>query len=247
VRPTIFAMISHGRSGSSMLIRSLGEHSEVRAHGELFHDDEIERIRSTHKAEPYDPRESADLFLDQLFDLGEWTWPSCIGFKLFYNQARKGPASAAWTWLHQHTDVRIIHLLRTNLFESWVSHEVAKRSGEWMLYPDERSAGTPDPFELDPHGCEDFFEWVTGQRDRIRRRFQKHPFKELEYERDLVGRWSETIRELQGFLGLEYQEMEPVTARQRARPVAAQITNYDDLARRWAGSPWSAFMEARSP
>jgi len=43
-----FILLGHGRSGSTLLVRSLTEHPNVRMFGELFHYEQKERERAFH-------------------------------------------------------------------------------------------------------------------------------------------------------------------------------------------------------
>jgi hypothetical protein len=241
--PTVYAIISHPRSGSTMLSAALGQHSEVRAHAEIFHEDVDQRMCATRRALPHLEPEPGELFLDRLFELTDgWSWPKCSGFKLFYDQAQTGAARSAWTWLERNTDVHIIHLLRANLFDSWVSYEVAEYTDQWFLGRNDRVAKPPPPFEIDAATCQGFFEWIVEQRELTRRRFVRNPWIEIEYEQDLVSRWSATMTRLQDFLGLPHESIQPSSVRQKARPVCHQVSNYSVLARHWAGSPWEPFF-----
>jgi hypothetical protein len=240
----VYAVVSHHRSGSTMLNTGLGNHSEVRAHGEIFHEDPDERTGETKQALPHREPEPGDVFLDRLFELADGScWPTCSGFKFFYNQARMGAAQSAWTWIERNTDIHIIHLVRANLFDSWVSYEVAKRTDQWFLARNDRIAKPPPPFAVDAAECEGFFEWVVEHRELTRRRFVRNPWIEIEYEHDLVSRWSATMIRLQDFLELPHESFQPISVRQQARPVRHQVSNYSVLAHRWAGSRWAAFFE----
>lgn len=251
---TQFAVITHWRSGSTMLIRGLGEHSGVQAHGEIFHKDPDQRPAATGGMLVYQEPESGGTFLERLFQLGRcrwaptcgcdaWCFPRCSGFKIFYDQAEAHGAESAWRWLEYKTNVHIIHLVRANLLESWVSFQVASRTNEWVREHHQGEANPPPPFEIDALRCERFFYWVVKQRLSTRSRFVHHPWIEIEYQRDLVSHWRTTMSRLQDFLGLTHESIQPVTVRQQARPVREQVTNYSALARRWAGSPWAAFFE----
>jgi LPS sulfotransferase NodH len=241
---TRYAVVSHSRSGSTMLSTGLGKHSEVHAHYEIFNEHLDQRARATKRSLPYREPEPANVFLDRLFELADgWCWPTCSGFKLFYDHAQTGAAQSAWTWIERNVDVHIIHLVRSNLFDSRVSYEVAKHTGQWSLLCGDRAAKPPPPFEIDAAACERFFEWVVEQRELTRRRFVRNPWIEIEYERDLVSQWPATMTRLQEFLRLPHESIEPISFRQQARAVRNQVSNYSILARRWAGSRWAAFIE----
>ena len=163
---TLYAVVSHQRSGSSMLNTGLGNHSKIQAHGELFHPNPDERFCETKLALPYQEPAHGDAFLEGLFMLAEGScWPRCSGFKLFYQQAQTGAARSAWTWLERNTDVHIIHLVRANLLDSWVSWEVAQRTDQWFLHRTDCVSEPPEPFDVDVDKCEKFFDWVEQQRE----------------------------------------------------------------------------------
>src|SRR6185295_16382915 len=61
-------------------------------------------------------------------------WIKSVGFKVFYTQARDTiNAQKAWDYLLGTTTIRIIHLYRFNLLETYLSYRIATLTNQWAL------------------------------------------------------------------------------------------------------------------
>ena len=144
-----------------------------------------------------------------------------------------------WDWLVGEKDIAVISLHRRNLLSYFLSLEVARRAGKWMLQP-----GATRPSEaisIDAERAEEAFERRVRYQTRIRERFAQHPFLELSYE-DLTGNTQAALDQIQSFLGVEKLALAPKTLRQEVRPLREAISNYDELARRWRGTRWESVL-----
>src|SRR6266550_7096085 len=90
-----FAILTPGRTGSSLVIESLRE-AGVAAFGELMHEDAAARAQAACGAvKPYRQGKDGAEYLRDFFASGE----EPRGFKLLYGQARTMPAARAWDFI----------------------------------------------------------------------------------------------------------------------------------------------------
>lgn len=252
-----FIILGHGRSGSTLLARSLTQHPNVRMFGELFHDEEPERERAfrafnesvgPRRREPRfyrDGEDGAAYLRETVFRRRPWRELLAVGFKMFYLHARADPrVKTAWDYLVENTDVRVIHLGRSNLLECWLSLQMAHITGEW-----ERRKGAPGPrtlvppLDLDPAKCEAFFNQTLAHRRWAAERFRRHPTLELEYEADVVGRFEQTVRRMQDFLEAPRGPAEKLLEKQARRKPREQIVNYDEFKDYFRHTLYEGFFE----
>ena len=237
-----FILLGSGRSGSSLVMESLAEHPEVRIGGEIFHcEEEPRRVAFSyfqktnsngHDSPHYRSGADAKRFLEhdlfsQPFDPGV----RAVGFKMFYMHARSNPQEkTAWEYLLSNKDLRVIHLIRTNLLAAYISLQVAFITGEW-----ERFKGSTAPLpevpklKLDPEDCEAHFNRELAWRQWARESFRSHPFLEIEYERDICVRFEAAMNEVHDFLGISRRPARQVLEKQSRRSPREGIVNFDEL------------------
>jgi len=72
--------------------------------------------------------------------------------------------------------------------------------------------------------------------------FHDHSMIEVIYEelaRDYVG----IMRSVQSFLGVDEEIVQPETHKQSSRPLAYSIINFNELRKKFLGTPWETFFE----
>ena len=234
--PIRFIVLCHARSGSNLVSWSLNSHEAVEEYGEVLHDSDVEaRASLPERIAPYVRGSDAGRFLrDELFNPSPEPQIRAQGFKLFYDHARGSAAArAAWSYLIDDADIRVIHLVRRNLLDCLLSREVALRSGEWFRRRGEPShAPLVAPFSLSPWGCQEFFGEITTWRMWVAEAFARHPTLTLEYERDLCADFSGAMSRVFKFIGLAPTPVTAPLVKQQSVPAPDQLLNYDEL-RRW--------------
>ncbi len=243
---TQFIILTHARSGSNLLAFGLREHGQIYVGGEFFNDQAEYRKGDGVAAHGIGYTEGFDgeKFLRE--GLFEYPMPHHIaaaGFKLFYNHARSPRASTAWEYLARRKDVRIIRLLRENLFASWVSHEVAFRTNVWVVPRVQQPTATLAPFPIAPERCLDFFQETERYIEMTRETFRHHPTCEVSYERELCTDYAQTMSRVFWFLDVEPREVVPQTQSQGRRSLSEQVSNYMDLERRFRGTRYARFFK----
>jgi len=234
-RPTRFIVLCHARSGSNVVSLGLDWNKVVKVFGEIFQaSDEPARDGLPGRLSPAERWADPARFLEQeVFAPPPTGRFRALGFKMFYEHARDGEAQrAVWTYLIDHADIKVIHLVRRNLFDCKVSLEVALRSGEWLRNSGEKSSAAPvEPFSLSPWECGQYFGQITTSRLWAAEAFAHHPMLDLEYERDVCGDFAAAMARVFDFLGVPAVSVTPPLAKQQTRRPADQILNYDELRR----------------
>jgi hypothetical protein len=241
---TPFILVCHARTGASLLIDILGQHSDVLAIGELFMPDAESRLRQCSvEGRAYEDGEDGEAFLR------DWVFVNrgraAVGFKLMYYDGLEpgDPVASARRYLASRADVRVIHLYREDLLQRLVSDEIAMRTGEWS-----RPIGVVTPpqavaqFALSPERCERDFAEVEARAAATRSTFGHHPFLELSYERHIATALDDTITRVWHFLELDPIPFVRRLQKQATRGPHEVLTNWAALKTHFAGTRHSAYF-----
>jgi LPS sulfotransferase NodH len=245
-RPTDFIVLGSARSGSNLLSFSLDERLDVEMLGEIL-DTEQDNVAANLPAHvrPYDKNEDGAAFLaQQIFPPSTADAIQARGFKIFYDHARTLNAQSAWRYLIGHREIRVIHLYRRNLFDSYVSLQVALRTGRWFQRAGTSGVPPPEPFEADPWDCLQYFHQVSGWRRWAEEAFASHKVMTIEYDRDLCENFPRTIIRTCKFLRVAPTMMKAPLVRQQSLTPSVQISNYDELRRWFRYTPYEDFFPA---
>jgi len=236
-----FILLAHGRCGSSLIMESLAEHPEVRIGGELFHCEEEARRRAfrtlngtesvgRHESRHYRSGTNAAQFLEhEVFH--ERPGVRAVGFKMFYVHARSNEnEKEAWNYLLTNNDIAVIHLIRTNMLESYISLRIASITGEWERFKDSSAPRVEAPtLELEPKVCEAHFNQELAWRQWARESFRHHPFLEIEYDKDVCTRFQAVMKKIQAFLEVAPRPARQLLEKQSRRSAREAIVNFDEL------------------
>lgn len=97
-------------------------------------------------------------------------------------------------------------------------------------------------FEVDPEACKAYFDSVSQQRARADEMFSQHQMLQVEYERDLVLDYKESMFRINEFLGVIPWIVDPQMAKQQSLTARQQIANFDALQSFFADSPYADFF-----
>jgi LPS sulfotransferase NodH len=259
---TDFIILGHERCGSTMLMTVLAEHERIQMFGEIFHARTADRkkyFRADRRerktidgpmeinpgGEYYKDGTSGADFLERAVFYKRWLRGKyAVGFKLFYDHARNDSAArTVWDNLARRKDLRVLHLIRENPFDAWVSYEVARRSNQWCLLTEESERPlTVEPFEGDFQSCKQFMQNCLAGRRRARRMFRNQRIMQIGYQRDLCDRFAQVIREIQGFLGVPYRKLYVQTRKQASMANDDQITNIQELRDRFRNTRFHRYL-----
>ena len=251
-----FVLIAHERSGSTLLWRSLADHRNICMYGELFHDEEAERKRTFRAGDPErnlfyggryyrDGENGAHFLRTTVFYDPEWKILRAIGFKLFYQQARKDlSAKSTWHYLLEDKQVHIVHLWRRNLLECYLSQQLAIRTNVWVRLRNGRARRSLNlkSFSLDPKACEWYFREITAYRRWASLSFRSHPLLEIEYERDVCGRFQEMMSDIYNHLKVPRKRARKFLEKQARYKPAEQLSNYEELKEYFRHTPYEEFF-----
>jgi LPS sulfotransferase NodH len=238
-----FILLGQGRSGSSLITEALAEHPDVRVAGEVFHTDEKGRrlaFQALNDAGPGDKREAqyyrdgADAwqFLEQVvFHAPPQGGLLAAGFKMFYLHARRNPAEKrAWSYLLANDGVRVIHLIRENMLESYISLRVAFLTGEWERVKGMNTQRKEQPrLRLEPKECEVYFNQELAWRKWAVESFSSHSLLEVKYERDVCARFVGVMDEIHDFIALPRRRARKLLEKQAQRAPREAVINYEEL------------------
>src|SRR5579884_270248 len=260
---TPFVILSKPRSGSSFLRDMLNSHPDIRVYGELLlpapswerplwepNDLEFARVFVTRHIRR--PRLRATRpywtmrYLERVFDQ-----PSCraVGMKLMYEQVRQWPET--WAYLLAKR-VRVIHLVRRNLLDLFLSDAVREQTGIWHVTND----GRPEMpgkkrsldglrIRLDPDELVRSLDHLASNQESFRRwvRLSKIPAIEIEYEQ-LVAE-HELFAGVLAFLGLDPDDWKTLRTgheKVNTKSHTELIENIDEVEARLSRTPYAAHI-----
>lgn len=233
-----FIVLSSQRSGSVLLEYLLNSHGNIFCDNEIFNENEDHIIKNGKFSREYlhirklDPIKYLNLFFDINMD-DEITH---IGFRFFYNHAKKPDERVVWDHLKSMKDLLVIHLKRLHLLESYLSLQLAKQSKNWL-----RKAGEPavnySPLHLDFQETLAYFKKKEKDFTKMKSFFKDHAMLEVTYE-DLVTRQNETTTAILNHLELEPKELTTSTKKQNTKKPSDLISNYKELKKRFTKTAW---------
>ncbi len=161
---------------------------------------------------------------------------SAVGFKLFYNQSRKGTAEKLWHYLREVEDLKVIHLKRKNLLDVIVSNKIAEESGNWVSRGNQGRTAQ-DVVNLTHEDCLRNFEKTKQWQQEFDEYFTPEQKMEVIYE-DLVADPISVMNDVQELLGVERQSLKASTRKQSSKPVSEIIVDYEQLKASFSGTEW---------
>jgi LPS sulfotransferase NodH len=246
-----FIVLGQGRSGSNMLVGLLNSHSQVVSYGELFLSTEridwgffkhnqylhFQKVLSLRNNNP-------EKFLKKHIFKRYPTPISAVGFKLFYSHARGDAREAVWNFLKNRQDIKIIHIKRNNFLKSFLSYKKALITNEWLVRSQKGINNQTKDMTicLDAQECLDHFNYMQNSILEYDLFFDQHQKIDVTYEA-LSTDYHSVMRQVQDFLEIEQETLEPNTVKQSSLSLSESITNYFELKEQFQNTPWSVFFE----
>jgi len=240
---TRFIILGRSRSGSNLLRGLLAAHSQVIVFEEMFKDPG----KIGWGLEGY-PEEGKVLrrfqddvlgFLDRDVFRVMPTEIKAVGFKIFYYHAFGTSLEAVWDYLKSHREVHVLHIKRRNILKTHLSRKRAMLTDQWINLSGE--AAEQPVVALDYQECRLDFEQTRAWEESHDLFFNDHPLLEVVYE-ELARNPVDVMAEVQGFLGLDAEPVQPQTHQQSRQKLSEAIANYAELKERFKGSPWESFF-----
>ena len=241
-----FVILATPRTGSNWLCTLLDSHPDVLCHHEIFNPEGVFHARSC-QPEQLGLATVAERDRDPEAVLRR-IWRRPLGHRAVGFKHNRGQSAAVLARVLEDAAVRKIILRRDNRIRTFVSEELARRTGEWESYPGREIGSGTRRLEvtagpLRRHARENARHYAdilqalesTGQRAL-----------ELRYER--LAAAEERARALR-FLGVEHPQtpLHGATRKQHPEPLRALIANFEELAVELRGSDLEPELYAPDP
>jgi LPS sulfotransferase NodH len=250
-----FVIVGQQRTGTTMLVRTLNGHNQVRCLGELFIDRYPNQISGSYAAylrgSPWrrlgGRLMSAGLvkrFLDEISTAPRSLFSSdekqrnckAIGFKLMYGQAKQQPAALPWL---KANGTAAIHLVRTNVLAVLVSREVNRIT----QVPHTTHAIATPAVKLEVARLLETLEKIEAINQNWPRLVDTGRYIRVDYE-DLVEHRAREIGRILEFLGVEScRSLESTLVKVNQADLRMAIANYDEVAERLKGTVFARCLQ----
>jgi len=225
-----FIVVSKARSGSNLLKSLLNQHESIRCFGEIFKESFVTGkglpLLSGRAAEVKHLHET-DLvsFWKLILESYKLDKP-VIGAKIFYPHRED---DEIWRYFASSC-TPIIHLVREELIDSYLSLKLAAASRIWKQSKKKKVGGEYDrSISIDLADFQKYCMRIRGHIDRIKSLFRDNPFLEITYS-SLVKDRAKTMSAIYSFLGLPNRETSPRLSKQLSRPREELIINWNETA-----------------
>ncbi|MDE0368107.1 MAG: hypothetical protein OXP09_21370 [Gammaproteobacteria bacterium] len=210
LRDDKFLISCAARSGSTMLCTLIGSHPQVLCHHEVFAQGGPATVFGAYarrrKTDPgferrlrdYRDREPKTFLYDIVFNP---QGRRCVGFKLKTDEVFLPAYKTVREAVAADTDIRVIHLIRRNLIDQYVSHRVVEKTGVLFLRRKEERPRVA-PFTVDIEHFLAFIDDVKGRQRAASRLYGRHRNFTIAYE-DIVAPGSTSLDDLQAFLEID--------------------------------------------
>lgn len=211
-----------------MLKSSIDGHPNAVCLTEMFNPDYTEKL---YPFTEYTPERE---ILDQFIYCDYEPQIKAVGFCLHRVGARFGNWPDLWEILQDMKDLYIISLRRENLLRRYWSFQIR------TIQDLKNQSPEPRPFDKDRLIAD--FERQTKKIAEFDERFSDHPLITVTYE-ELCNNYQPTMSRVQEFLGLDHVELQPGTNQRLTPKISEKVTNYEELKRDFADTPWAHFFD----
>jgi hypothetical protein len=225
-KPIRFAIVSVGRSGSTMLQHLLDSHPAITCYGEAIRREAISDPGDWQRS--YSHLQMETYLRDVLF--APHSGPA--GMRMMWEHSLEFPET--WDVLSRMGFGLILNR-RCNRLDLYLSMRLAQTVGDWSsraLYPEARIRVDTEDFLRHSEG------WSLMERD-ISGLAERFPSISVIYEdvRRGVG-----LDDIQRFIGVEPVPLHTITVRARWQRRDEVIENWDELMRDLSGTPWEEWL-----
>jgi LPS sulfotransferase NodH len=243
---TKFIILCRSRTGSNFLLNQLQFHENIRMFYEIFSQDkslkefwdyinyDIQNVRQLKQNNPVEFLETL-VFREMPINI------KAVGFKLFYYHAQTGNTQEIWQYLQYYKELKIIHLVRKNLLQTYVSQQIALRTNSWYLKSDKQVKSNP-AIALDYEETKKAFEETKKLEAENDTFFQNHQVIKVFYEDLVKDNWAE-IAKIQNFLNVKPTPVSISTKKRSPQSLQQVIQNYSELKASFQKSPYISFFE----
>lgn len=209
-----------------MLQAMLNTHSQIVCYPELFNPTHPAKVKGQIAA----PNEE---FMESYI----YTDPEVqTGFKLITYQMRD-MSNEFKDYLFYNS--RVVFIDRINTLNCFLSQRLARQYGfRNKIYQ-------LSPFFVDGDELNRYFEYIKEDVRNAKKFFRMNcgDTTEITYENLIGDAQEKTLMQVFNFLGVEYEEIRPVTKKQRTYTKAEAVTNYAELKARFADTEYGPFFD----
>ena len=235
-----FLISCAARSGSSMLCTLIGSHPQALCHHEVFAHETPPTVFGVYGRKRKNSLEFERLlrrYRDQhpqrfLYDIVfNPQGRRCVGFKFKTDEAFQPRYQFIRDLVAGDRDIKIIHLIRRNLLDQYVSHRVVEKTGITFIRPTEKRPQVA-PFTVD---IEHFIAYVRNVKKRQQAAFdlyRNHRSLILAYE-DIIAPQSTALDDLQAFLNIGNRPLSPAMAK-IIKNSGELVSNLKDVQAAWS-------------
>lgn len=242
---TNFLIITHARSGSTLLSRSLNMHPDLNVQVEILHaiEPSVVSWRKKYVQELYGIENFNFIYDDiytriadeyDLFPLVKKVLKDCNGFKILVQQLPMN--YKIWQQISSLENLKIIFLRRKNLLEAALSLKLAQKTKIWQ-----RKIGDPivvdEKIKIEPSFIKDFFEYNERSFQELTKIFKNHKCIDVTYE-DLIRNWDQNIETIENFLNVKKTILPFSTEKRTKSKPKNLIENFEELSKEFINTKW---------
>lgn len=245
-KPVPFVVIGAERTGSNYLLEVMGlEPGREWFNPRLIDDDHLPLANRQLRDDPAllrlrldDPEE----FLRQIEAIDSRLDRSISGFKFLYSHGEAYPEVIEA--LQKRANLKVIHLLRHQRIERFLSLVTASTTGVWYQKRTllRSVARKPDPIRVDPAELLEDLVNIEQLERRYNALFDRQQTMTLSYE-DLVGSSRRTRRRISDFLGTSLPRPAVQSAEPHVLPLADRILNFEEVEEALHGTLWAGLIK----
>lgn len=241
---TKFIVLTAPRTGSNYLLSKLNSHPNSIIFGELFNPTNVlaayygwpyPLYNKEHKSffmalREKNPEELLNNYIFRTYSNSI----RAVGFKMFYYHCQD---NGIWTYLKSIPNLKIIHLIRANILEMYVSYEIAKAEGLWKS---KEISYSQISIKVDPRNLLKYINTIENQKSFFSDYFKENPVFKVKYKELFT---KATVNSLQSFLELPDIELSSDYVKQNPKPLSSKISNYSEIVTALKGTKWQVFLD----
>ena len=207
-----FIIFCYPRTGSTLLIRTLGLYPGITNGMEIFNPilvgkdpwvvwrrELFEKIYGIHESYLKPNKYMLDGHRFDLSVLSEYVFEKYNGVKIIYDQLDKD--SNVWDHILSIKNLKIIFLQR-NIIDSAISFRIAEETNQWQKWSENQTFESPS-FYYDPAWFDWFYDHFCSAESFYKKMFSDHDCLTIPYE-NMINNWDSVIELVHQHLGLKH-------------------------------------------
>ena len=229
---TKFIILGTERVGSNYLGDFLNSHPNIVFYLEIFHREQsfwgtwayqpanIDKALELRKLHPIE-------FLNRYVFRKYARKTNVIGFKIFYHHARNKNNLKVWDYLRHLPQIKIIHLKRQNLLDSFISNLYSNRSNLFVVTKKNQIV-EQKAILVNYEQLNNYFIRISSQRNEFDNFFQDNHKMEVFYEK-LTQNTTTQLNRIQEFLNVDKKKLHSRMLKISKKKTSERIINYQEL------------------